>query len=269
MKTSVREERMIVVSDVHLGNRLFPAASGQLSNLIDHAGASGYNLCINGDGIDIMQMSLGRLTRELADCYRALQRFPDHLKVYYVVGNHDIVIEHFLEDWGRVVAVPFLNLTSGDLRIRVDHGHMYDELFVRFPRLYTGATVLGRWLLSFSPMVYRRLEATGERSVKIRRRLLGSLRGRQQPDGIATSGENLAFRERAEEISWRGFDVVTFGHTHHPGQTALRGGAVYYNTGSWLNSPYCLMVDHGRIWFGPVAHLLDGGAAPATPFRRT
>ncbi len=256
MKTSVREERLVVVSDVHLGNRLFPSAHRHLTGLMHFAGEQRYSLCINGDGIDIMQMSLGRLTWELSECYRALRRFSGSLKVFYVVGNHDILVEHFLEDWGMVITVPFLNVSSGDLRIRIDHGHMYDEMFVRFPRLYVAATVLGRWALSVNPALYGRLQRMGARAGSLRHRLVA--RPGRAADLPGIPGEHPSFRRTAEEISRRGFDIVTFGHTHRPGRAVLPNGAVYYNTGSWLTSPQCLVIDRGTVWFGPVADLLDG-----------
>jgi UDP-2,3-diacylglucosamine pyrophosphatase LpxH len=270
MITAVREERLLVVSDIHLGNRLFPAVHRHLGALIRFAHRNRYSLCINGDGVDIMQMSLGRLTRELSACYRELRAFPDAgLKVYYVVGNHDILIEHFLEDWGSIIAVPFLNLYSGDLRIRIDHGHLHDEMFLRFPRLYTAVTVIGRWAISLSPRVYEQVEVVNEAAVSLVRRLAGGPRAAAAGGSDAgIPGEHPSFREAAEEVSLRGFDAVIFGHTHHPGHVTLRSGAVYYNTGSWLRRPRCVTIDHGRIWFGLVSELLEGQprvVEPAAP----
>ena len=60
------------------------------------------------------------------------------------MGNHDIALEHFLTDVGRMRVVPFLSVTSGDKRIRVEHGHMYDDMFLRFPRMYYAFTLIGR-----------------------------------------------------------------------------------------------------------------------------
>jgi UDP-2,3-diacylglucosamine pyrophosphatase LpxH len=101
--------------------------------------STGFSLCINGDGLDIVQMSPGTADTRAAVATAQLRRSPKPgLKVYYVVGNHDILIEHFLADWGGIVTVPFLNVRSGDLRIRIDHGHLHDEMFLRFPRALHG-----------------------------------------------------------------------------------------------------------------------------------
>jgi UDP-2,3-diacylglucosamine pyrophosphatase LpxH len=37
-------------------------------------------------------------------------------RVYYVVGNHDIYVEHFLDEWLGTTVCPFLNITSGGKR---------------------------------------------------------------------------------------------------------------------------------------------------------
>jgi UDP-2,3-diacylglucosamine pyrophosphatase LpxH len=266
MITTVREERLVVISDVHLGNQLFPAVHRHLGELIRFAYRNRYSLCINGDGVDIMQMSLGRLTRQLSACYRELRAFPAAgLKVYYVVGNHDILIEHFLEDWGSIITVPFLNLHSGTQRIRIDHGHLHDEMFLRFPRVYTAVTVLGRWMISLSPRLYEQVEVLNEALHGVALRVTGDRMAVGEDSGGGIPGEHASFRAAAEEISLRGFDAVIFGHTHHPGRVVLRSGAVYYNTGSWLHRPRCVAIDQGRIWFGRVSEFLTGRAWAAEP----
>ncbi len=47
MITEVREERLIVTSDTHIGSFFFDARVG-LIRLLDHARVEGYNVCING-----------------------------------------------------------------------------------------------------------------------------------------------------------------------------------------------------------------------------
>ena len=53
MITDVREERLLVTSDTHIGN-LFCDARRGLIRLLEYARANGYNVCINGDGIDVL-----------------------------------------------------------------------------------------------------------------------------------------------------------------------------------------------------------------------
>jgi hypothetical protein len=39
----------------------------------------------------------------------------------------------------------------------------------------------------------------------------------------------------------------------------ISGGALYLNTGFWLNEPCCVAFDRGTIWFGPVQTFAGGG----------
>lgn len=265
MKTSVREDRLLVVSDIHLGNRLFEARR-RFTRFLQFCIDERYSICVNGDGVDLMQMSLTNLTRDISEVYALFRRFSaSGLRIYYTVGNHDIALEHFLRDWGLVTVVPYLNVSSGPLRLRVEHGHMYDEMFLRWPRIYTGVTLIGRWLLAMDPKLYHRFEILNRALVGLGHfvKKLGGQSDEEFKDGIP--GEDPSFRRAAEEISLRGFDAVVFGHTHKDGKVQLRSGATYYNTGSWLLPPRLLEIDHGRLWFGTVDDFMAERSAVSTP----
>ena len=60
-------------------------------------------------------------------------------------------------------------------------------------------------------------------------------------------GEPPQFREAAYELSRRGFDVVVFGHTHHPGEVELENGKRYLNPGSWLLSCHYVEIQNGEV----------------------
>src|SRR5262249_52185449 len=145
--TAIREERLLVVSDIHLGNPLYRRRH-RFVDFLRFACQNDYPVCINGDGVDIVQNSSARLTHDLRGCNREFAQFAARgLPIYYTVGNHDIVLEQFLDDWGVVRVAPFLNVDSGDRRIRIEHGHVYDEMFVKYPRTYDVITMLGSAML--------------------------------------------------------------------------------------------------------------------------
>ena len=245
MITSIEEHRLLVVSDVHLGNPLFRSRRPFLE-FLRYALANGFNLCINGDGVDIAQTSIGRLTHDLSESANYFGKFARAgLKIYYVVGNHDIMLEHFLDDWMVVRVVPFLNVVSGNTRIRIEHGHVYDELFVTYPRVYSFFTALGAFALSIHPKVYTSFEFLNIGITKF-----GNWRkrwGKKEPDPETIPGEAPYFRRAAEEISERGFDYVLFGHTHKIGQITLPNGSIYLNTGAWAGHPYYCEIIDGRV----------------------
>lgn len=259
MRTTVTEDRLLVVSDLHLGNRLHSPRRAFM-DFLHFAIDNDYSICINGDGIDISQMSLTRLTGDLSPCLKLFMRVVEHdRRIYYTVGNHDIVLEHFLSDLGRMAVVPFLNLHSGDQRIRIEHGHMYDEMFLRFPRLYWAFTYIGRLAINVSPEFYDRLHDLNQAIIGFGEFVLSLLGDDEEEPEEGIPGERTCFRDGAERVSLRGFDAVVFGHTHIPGARLLSSGVAYYNTGSWFNEPRVLAIHRGRRWFGRVTELVEGG----------
>ena len=257
MITATREERMLVVSDVHLGNPLYRPRR-PFVEFLRYAREHDYPVCINGDGIDIVQSSIARLARDLGGCNHEFARFATRgLPIYYTVGNHDIVLEQFLDDWGVIRVAPFLNVESGDRRIRVEHSHIYDEMFVKYPKTYDVMTILGSLMLRVSPKVFRATSVFNTALIALGEWRHASHRGSDDASRLAQAipGERPAVLRSAQEIAERGFDAVIFGHTHRPGQVQLPNGAWYYNTGVWESNPYYAEIDHGHVALRPVSSI--------------
>jgi UDP-2,3-diacylglucosamine pyrophosphatase LpxH len=233
------ERRLLVVSDLHIGNP-FSQARSLLHAFFRFVEDSGFSLCINGDGVDIAQTSFAKIVSELPEILDSLRRIAQRNgAVYYVVGNHDIKLNHFLADWGAVTVIPFLNIWSGDRRIRVEHGHLYDPFFVNHPLLYEAATHLAGYVLHVSPQLYRAWIAYET----IRNRLLARLR---QGEAVLHD-EHPAFTVAARELLRRGFDAVVFGHTHVPGAVQVDNDKIYCNAGSWMIRGNYVAIDDGSI----------------------
>ncbi|HEY8278594.1 MAG TPA: UDP-2,3-diacylglucosamine diphosphatase [Bdellovibrionota bacterium] len=247
MITQVSCRKMVVFSDLHLGNP-FSQVRRKTVRFIRWAVSQGYDICINGDGFDVAQVSLGRFTQDVPEVLQALKEAVRcGSSVYYVVGNHDIVFEHFLFDWSGFKLAPFLNVRCGGARFRVEHGHLYDPFFVASPRLYDLSTWVGGLLLKVNPALYRmwiRFERLKSRWLNI--------------DGMpGIEGEPASFYCSAAKIEARGFDGVVFGHTHHSGSALLPLGGTYLNPGSWMLSSNFVRIEDGR------AELLDFGSFEA------
>jgi len=257
MITAIREERMLVVSDVHLGNPLYRPRR-PFVDFLRFACEHDYAVCINGDGFDIVQSSIARLARDLSGCNCEFARFASRgLPIYYTVGNHDIALEQFLDDWGVVRVAPFLNVASGDRRIRVEHGHIYDEMFVNYPKTYDVMTILGSLMLRISPKVFRATSVFNRALVALGEWRHATYGGSDDASLLAKRipNERPGFLRAAHEIAARGFDAVIFGHTHRPGHVELPDGASYYNTGVWESDPYFAEIDHGRVALRPVSSI--------------
>lgn len=257
MITDIRADKFVVVSDLHLGNP-FSQAKRPTVEFLRWAAQNGYDVIINGDGFEIAQVSFTKIARDVPEVFHALKSFTGSGRnLYYVIGNHDIVLENFLNDWGGFKMAPFLNVTSGNKRIRVEHGHLYDPAFVNNPELYEFLTAMAGIALNIHPGFYKlwiafeKFKANFLWGTKDMKSLQATLEG-TPPTHIP--GEHPAFKEAAIELTSRGFDAVVFGHTHHVGTLTLENGAKYFNSGSWLMKT-------------PMIHCADGelSIVPWTP----
>ena len=244
----------MVLSDIHLGNP-FCKARSRVVEFLRWAEAEEFDVVINGDGFEIAQVSFTKIARDVPDVFHAMKGFTKGGRaLYYVVGNHDMAFENLLDDWGGFRVAPFLNLESGDKRIRIEHGHLYDPFFVKYPELYEFLTWLAGFLLIANPKLYK---------LWIQFEKFRSLFWSKQSVGI--QGEHPNFLAAAQELSNRGFDGVVFGHTHHAGQIKLNEFSRYVNSGSWLvGSDYIRIVDGQmelRKWEND-RQLLLGARAP-------
>ena len=250
MITTIRDERLIVTSDIHLGS-FFCHPGRALERFFEFAADGGYNICINGDGIDVIHTSLANIVRETSQVLARLrQLLPSRTTVYYTIGNHDVILEHYLQDWGMLRLVPFLNVHSGRQRIRIEHGHLYDSFFMKHQELQESMTRATTYLLRIYPPWYhwhKLPKIVMHRSTTLP--LLGPFfKGWLEPDdGLRIPGQNPAFIRAADELGRRGFDIVIFGHTHYPGVFQLSGGRTYMNTGSWFRNPHFVTIDNGVV----------------------
>ncbi len=236
MIISTQETKLVVMSDLHLGNP-FSHTKRDIVEFLTYAINNGFSICINGDGLDIAQTSFVRLTREIPEVLSQLRRAKRlGLNVFYCIGNHDILLEHLLDDWGLFTLVPFLNVVSGKRRFHIQHGHAYDPFYMAKPRTYEILTHLAGYVLNVWPRGYLFWMELERRA---RSRRTGMI--------VGIAGEPSTFLRAANEISRRGFDGVIFGHTHHPGTVVLESGGLYVNTGSWLVRPHFAEIVDGEL----------------------
>jgi UDP-2,3-diacylglucosamine pyrophosphatase LpxH len=235
MIINIKSEKLVVISDLHLGNP-FSQAKKQVIPFLKWAALQGYDICINGDGLEIAQASFNKIAFEVPELFRTLGELRRKgREIYYVTGNHDIALEHFLEDWGMMKVSPFLNVHSGSARIRIEHGHIYDPFFVKHPRLYEALTHFAGYFLKVSPKLYRVWISFEKLQSRLRARKTGII------------GEHPSYKDAAEELSRRGFDAIVFGHTHHPGVSELETGGRYLNPGSWMLSTHYVLIENGHV----------------------
>ena len=236
MITQIQSGKLIVISDLHLGSPVC-RTKRQIIQFLNRAANQGYELCINGDGFEVAQVAFQKLAKDVPDFLRALKVLGNNgCNVYYVVGNHDIILENFLDDWGNIKIAPFLNVISGGQRIRIEHGHLYDPFLVRYPQLYEFFTRFAGLLLRASPWLYKAWIAFQNFSSYHRTK-------RDQ----VIHGEPRNFTIAAQELAQRGFDYIIFGHTHHVNEVDLGDGKRYFNPGSSMLDRSCVEVVNGKV----------------------
>ncbi len=234
----MREERLVVISDLHLGNP-FSEASQSLAGFLDYVYESRMNLVINGDGLEILQADLGTLAHASSGVAASLRRLlASDRRVYYVVGNHDIALEHLLGSWLGEHLCPFLNVRSGGRRIRIEHGHLYDPFFFKYPRLYEWVTRMAGPILKLRPELYK----VWIHYQRLKLAVAPFLKRRDADRAVPPT----PFHEGAAMLLRRGFDAVIFGHTHRPEEVPMAGG-VYYNAGNWVRGGTYVEINHGEI----------------------
>jgi UDP-2,3-diacylglucosamine pyrophosphatase LpxH len=231
----IEQDRLLVVSDLHIGNP-YSAASRNLGAFFEYARRGEYNVCINGDGFEILQARFASLAADSMGVLHGIRRLIESgREVFYVVGNHDIALENFLSAWSGIQITPFLNVTSGAARIRIEHGHLYDPSFVKSPRLYEWLTRAAGPFLHFYPDVYRLWTSYEIKKQRLRRALRG---GR---------GERSVYHEAARMLLRRGFDVVVFGHTHHAEDVSFEPEGRYLNSGNWVQGGSFVEIERGQV----------------------
>jgi UDP-2,3-diacylglucosamine pyrophosphatase LpxH len=227
------EERMVVVSDLHLGS---PAstASERLPSFFDHVEDTGAALCINGDGFELLQGSFQRWVSAALPVVRRLRHLRDAgCRIYYTIGNHDIAFEHVLHDL-PIAVTPFLNVTSGDTRIHIEHGHLHEPFYARWPRVYEMGAVMARPLLVAKADTY---------ALWSRMQLAVDKRRHRTEPGVE---DDYTYYRSASMFFDRGFDVVIFGHTHRP-EITRRSDGLFVNCGDWMTAGTFAEINRGVV----------------------
>ena len=236
MQTEINSDQMVIISDLHIGNP-FCTAKRQVINFLEHFVQAGYDICINGDIFEIAQVSIARIAQDVPEVLSSLRRCAKSgAKIYYIIGNHDIVLENFFADWGPFKILPFANIHSGNQRIRIEHGHLYDPFFVKYPFTYEFLTKSSGIPLNLCPSLY-----------KLYMNIEKYINNIKKKHSKGISGEKIEFSWAAYELIRRGFDTVIFGHTHRIGKLEIEPGKFYFNPGSWMINSNYVEINSGTI----------------------
>jgi UDP-2,3-diacylglucosamine pyrophosphatase LpxH len=228
----VQENHLCVISDLHLGNPIF-RKNNSLRNFLRYLSKNGTSLCINGDGMDLLQFSIPKFAKDILSTFKTLQDFfhSGTNEIYYVLGNHDVFMKTFLEESGIFPVVSSLEVFSGDKRIHIEHGHLYDYVFQNYQKIYIKVAGFFGKLVRISPELfhaYFKIEQLLEW-------LVFGLKNKKFQGLAGSSLDSPKHLQVAREILSRGFDIVIFGHSHRHGLHVLEDGKIYANAGAWTS----------------------------------
>jgi predicted phosphodiesterase len=146
--------------------------------------------------------------------------------LYYVRGNHDIHSDTYLAQSGIWAPIPFLDVVSGDRRIHIEHGHLYDPRFQQFPKLYLQiAKVLGK-LVKISPKFFHLFFSIEWWLHGVNKKNHGT----ERP--LFDLPRNLT---AALDFFTKGFDIVILAHSHRHGLHLMEDGKIFANAGAWTS----------------------------------
>lgn len=205
----------VILSDIHLGtdNCQAKLVCRMLERIADQEIAT-QRLILNGDVFD--SIDFRRLNKTHWKVLSLLRKLSDHLDIIWLAGNHDgsaEIISHLL----GVQVMDDVILESGEQRILILHGHIFDEFLDDHPII----TWLGDQIYGFLQWVDRThyLAKVAKRGSKT------FLRCTQK------------IEERALEMARRKHcTAVCCGHTHHA-VSHTEGPIAYYNSGCWTELP--------------------------------
>ncbi len=215
----------VVISDIHLGCDNCQAKS--LTAFLEEILAGVVptrRLIINGDMFD--SIDFRRLRKTHWKVLSMIRHLSDKLEVIWTCGNHDGPAEFFSHLLGVEVRDEFI-FSSGNRRLLVLHGHLFDDFIDHHPILtWTG------------DLIYNVLQKLDRRHYIAR---LAKARSKTFLHCIDK------VQKKSVAYGWKkGCDIVLCGHTHHavemPGKDVS-----YFNSGCWTEIPSTYLTVHNGV----------------------
>lgn len=165
----------------------------------------------------------------LAALYNLIQ---DGKRVHYILGNHEVTIGRFLNNFGFTVHPGPTVLKINGMRVLLEHGNKIDK------RLWT--TLWESLLTSkVNHTLYRMLHP--DLGIFLAQGIAYLSRKQHRSERLESMLENYA-RRRLHDV-----DAVILGHSHQPMIKKYPGKKYYINTGDWVNHYSYAIIDGNGI----------------------
>lgn len=226
----------IFLSDVHLRDGT-SAKSRVVVKFLQEVASRFDRVIVLGDLLDVwpgttkfLIRQYGPILEALADLVRAGQ------EVHYVEGNHDFLLGEYFsrelgirvhtDDWVETWAGKKIYIAHGDLGNSADRTYPLIRKFLRAPPIHWVKSLLpGSWAYH-----------VGVSSSKLSRHL----QKRSEAEWAQIEEKvRVTYRNSAQDLFKKGYDVVIMGHTHVPDdfKVDIDGRTCrYLNTGDWVRN---------------------------------
>lgn len=228
MQEAIRTIDISVISDVHLAT-MASKAKPLLKYL---KSIHPKTLVLNGDIIDSWRFSRNYFPKAHLKVIRQLIKMIEHgVSVVYITGNHDDVFRKFNNTrLGNFSIVNQLELITGDQRIWIFHGDVFDRIIHNSPGLAKfGAAAYGL-LTGLNRILNSVLRVFGGKEMILYKSMKDRI---LQDKKVLTNFEKAV----ANAALSKNVDLVICGHTHIPVDKTIeneQGLVRYINCGDWV-----------------------------------
>ncbi len=153
-------------------------------------------------------------------------------KIYYILGNHEVLAGDFLKGFGFTVYEKEAVLTLKGKRILLAHGHRIDK------RLWT---IIWEALLrsKLNHRLYQIIHP--DLGIYLAQAIAFFSRKQRRSPTLVENLERYAITRLGE------FDIVILAHSHIPTLKIFNKNKYYINTGDWVDNFSYLMIDEKMI----------------------
>ncbi|MEL7588986.1 MAG: UDP-2,3-diacylglucosamine diphosphatase [Prolixibacteraceae bacterium] len=230
MQKAIRKPDISVISDVHLAT-MASKAKFLLSYLKSiHPGT----LVLNGDIIDSWRFNRNYFPKPHLKVIRRLVKMIENgVQVVYITGNHDDVFRKFNNiRLGNFSIVNQLEITTGDRKVWIFHGDVFDHIIHHFTWLARFGAAAYAWLTGLNRMLNAVLKLFGGKEMILYKSMKERiLKEKKVLTNFELAVANAAVNKKA--------DLVICGHTHIPTDKTIateKGTVRYLNCGDWIEN---------------------------------
>lgn len=210
--------KILILSDIHLGNPLFNDHH-RLNNLLESEEFD--SLVLNGDILDVWEKSLFDIVDENEEFIWLINGLSEKMDVIYVIGNHDPSREDLVELFPNVKVVEEYIF---DKKTIFTHGQIYDEFIIDHSKW-------ARFLYCIQ-WVFERVGINLQACCRNTLHSIAMKREKKYYNDLVFDIENEATVSNME----RGYNNIVLGHTHLPKLVDNYHDVIYVNSGDWIHN---------------------------------